>query len=124
MAAERKNGAGSFLGGVLEQARPPKPEPTVEPEPATAEPNTRGRGASSAPKASRAPASRAAKRVRGRTVYLPDDLFERIIVQAHRKDLTISDYIAALLERHVPDHRVVRSGSSSSIAEPESEEAA
>ena len=51
---------------------------------------------------------RAAKRVKGRTIDLDDGLFERIIVQAHRKDRTISEYVAALLERHVPDRRTVR----------------
>lgn len=46
--------------------------------------------------------------VRGRTVYLHDDLFERIIVQAHRRKKTISEYVAAILERQVPDHRAAR----------------
>lgn len=64
-------------------------------------------------KPTRAPAVRTAKKIKGRTVYLPDDLFERIIVQAHRKDVTISDYIAALLDRHVPDHRRIGAGASS-----------
>jgi hypothetical protein len=108
MAAERKTGAGSYLSGVLERAPQPKPDPaTVEPDPAQVEAAPKGRGVTPAPKPSRAPAARTAKRIKGRTVYLPDDLFERIIVQAHRKDLTISDYIANLLDRHVPDHRRV-----------------
>ena len=47
-------------------------------------------------------------RIRGRTIYLPDDLFERILVQAHRRDRTISEYVAGILERQVPDHRVAR----------------
>jgi hypothetical protein len=46
------------------------------------------------------------KRTRGRTVYLHDDLFERILVAAHRRDRTISEYVAGILERQVPDHRV------------------
>jgi hypothetical protein len=46
------------------------------------------------------------KRIRGRTIYLPDDLFERILVQAHRRDRTISEYVAGILDRQVPDHRV------------------
>jgi hypothetical protein len=50
----------------------------------------------------------AAKRIKGRTVYIPDDLFERILVQSHRRNKTISEYITAILERQVPDHRVVR----------------
>lgn len=49
-----------------------------------------------------------AKRVKGRTIYLDDGLFEWIIVQIHRKDRTIFEYVAALLERHVPDRRAVR----------------
>ena len=47
-------------------------------------------------------------RIRGRIIYLPDDLFERILVQAHRHDRTISEYVAGILERQVPDHRVAR----------------
>jgi hypothetical protein len=105
-----------MLSGVLERAQPPKPEPAAEVE--SAEPSPRGRAVAQAPKASRAPAARTAKRVKGRTIYLSDDLFERIIVQAHRRDVTISDYVALLLERHVPDHRVVRSGPSIASVEP------
>ena len=121
--ADRKTGAGSYLGGVLERAPQPKPAPAFEPEAGTGEAAPKGRGAAPAPKPSRAPASRAAKRIKGRTVYLPDDLFERILVQAHRRDLTISDYIAMLLERHVPDHRVVRAGPVVASAEAEAETA-
>ena len=107
--AERKTGAGMQLGGVLERAAQPKPEP-LEVEEADPSP-AKGRGvAPPAPKAAKS--ARASKRVKGRTVYLPDDLFERIIVKAHRRDVTISDYIAGLLDRHVPDHRVIRSGGS------------
>jgi hypothetical protein len=65
-------------------------------------PEPKGRGAQPASRPGRA---LAVKRIKGRTVYLPDDLFERILVQAHRKDLTISDYVTMLLDRHVPDHR-------------------
>jgi hypothetical protein len=61
-----------------------------------------------APKKARAADVRAAKRVKGRTIYLHDDLFERVIVQAHRRGKTISEYVSAVLERQVPDHRVVR----------------
>lgn len=53
-------------------------------------------------------ASARAKRIRGRTIYLPDDLFERILVQAHRRDRTIREYVAGILERQVPDHRIAR----------------
>jgi hypothetical protein len=31
-----------------------------------------------------------------------------LIVQAHRRNRTISEYVAAILDRQVPDHRVVR----------------
>jgi hypothetical protein len=73
----------------------------AEPEP---EPS-KGRGAP--PRKASKPESRPAK-VKGRTIYLHDDLFERILVQAHRRGKTISDYVAAVLERQVPDHRLVR----------------
>jgi hypothetical protein len=33
-------------------------------------------------------------------------LFERILVQAHRRDRTISESVAGILERQVPDHRI------------------
>lgn len=117
--AERKNGAGSRLSGVLERSTPPSTLPPVDPEgpelpaiPAeSAEGDLaasgRGRGAAS-PRKPRATDARAAKRIKARTIYLPDDLFERILVQAHRRDRTISEYVAAILERQVPDHRIVR----------------
>jgi hypothetical protein len=103
-----------MLSGVLERAPQPRPEPAPEPEP-TAPAEPKGRGAQPAARPVRAPAARAAKRIKGRTVYLPDDLFERILVQAHRKDLTISDYVTMLLDRHVPDHR--RIGPASAAAD-------
>jgi hypothetical protein len=79
----------------VDDATGPDPEPT---------PSGKGRGAS----ARKTPPARAAKKIKGRTVYLPDDLFERILVQAHRRDKTISEYITSILERQVPDHRTVR----------------
>jgi hypothetical protein len=48
---------------------------------------------------------KAGKRIKGRTIYLHDDLFERVWVAAHRRDKNISDYVSWLLDRHVPDHR-------------------
>jgi hypothetical protein len=100
------------LGGVLERAAQPRPEPPdvdeADPSPA------KGRGVAP-PAAKGAKSARASKRVTGRTVYLSDDLYERIIVQAHRRRMTNSDYIASLLDRHVPDHRVIRSGGSAPI---------
>jgi hypothetical protein len=47
-------------------------------------------------------------RIRPRKIYLPDNLFERIIVQAHRQHKTISEYVAAVLDAEVSDHRTVR----------------
>lgn len=96
------------LSGVLERATPPKlvaPEPEPEGaelagDQAEAEP-AKGRG----PR--RAPAPKPARKIKGRTIYLPDDLFERIMVQAHRRDKTISEYVTMILERQVPDHRTV-----------------
>lgn len=119
--AERRSGADPVLSGVLERPTPhnspvaidpvgleaPSADPTdVEPLPAV-----RGRGASPGEQVGD---SCTARRIRGRTIYLPDDLFERILVQAHRRDRTISEYVAGILERQVPDHRVAR-------AEPTSE---
>lgn len=78
--------------------------PEVEPEP-----TGKGRGVRADRKAP--PPARAARKIKGRTIYLADDLFERILVQAHRRDRTISEYVAMILERQVPDHRtVVRAG--------------
>jgi hypothetical protein len=45
-----------------------------------------------------------ARRVKPHTVYLPDDLFERILIQARCRDKTISEYLTATLESVVPDH--------------------
>lgn len=116
MASEKSRGAGLHLSGVLERSTPPRPAPPVEPnepdqpaeapEPEPESPAGRGRGAASR----RAPAASkpAARKIKGRTVYLPDDLFERILVQAHRRDKTISEYVTAILERQVPDYRTIR----------------
>jgi hypothetical protein len=115
--AERRSGAGPRLSGVLERSTPHSTPATIDQEgleaPAPADPNdvepsasSRGRGAT--PRKARAIDARAAKRIRGRTIYLPDDLFERILVQAHRRDRTISEYVTGILERQVPDHRTAR----------------
>jgi hypothetical protein len=111
---------------VLERAPQPKTEPTktepaAESEAVPQDAGPKGRGAAPLPKTRQAPPARAAKRIKGRTVYIADDLFERIIVQAHRRDVTISDYICLLLDRHVPDHRVVRSGATSAAASDQAE---
>jgi hypothetical protein len=115
--AERRAGAGSRLSGVLERATPPSrvdgDEPDADARGAAGEPHEveaeaatpRGRGAGRRPRAAE---GRAARRVKGRTIYLPDDLFERILIQAHRRDKTISEYVTTVLERQVPDYRQVR----------------
>ncbi len=110
-----------MLSGVLERTPQPKLEPAAESEGPAQEVAPRGRGATPVARPSRAPAARTARRIKGRTVYLPEDLFERILVQAHRRDLTISDYIAGLLERHVPDHRRIVSGPAPAAVEAEDE---
>jgi len=50
-----------------------------------------------------------APNVEGRTIYLHNALFERIMVQAHRKRKTISEYVTGILERQVPDYRTTPS---------------
>jgi hypothetical protein len=108
-----------LLAGVLKRAMPPKPAPAVEadgqdvpqgddsPEPEAAS----GTGRGSAPrKAARTTDARAARKIKGRIIYLPDDLFVRILVQAHRRNRTIREYVAGILDRQVPDHRIVRAG--------------
>jgi hypothetical protein len=88
---------------------PDEPEPLAQPvEPAEGEAPGPARGRGATPRKPRAADARAAKRITGRTIYLPDDLFERILVQAHRRKKTISEYVASILERQVPDHRVIR----------------
>jgi hypothetical protein len=47
------------------------------------------------------------KKLRRRTIFLPDDLFEWIAVEALRRDQTISEYMQAILEGQVPDRRNV-----------------
>jgi hypothetical protein len=116
---ERRTGAGAKLAGLLEtrapldQVEPDEPggpEASADAGPSPA----KGRGVA-APKPR--PAARAPKRVKGRTLYIPDDLWERIIVQAHRRDKNYSDYVVAILERQVPDHRVIRADPAQGPAE-------
>lgn len=98
------------MAGVLERMTPP-PKPADDAEPGAEafdgeQAGAKGRGA--APRKARAAGSPAAKRIKGRTIYIADDLFERIIVGAHRRDKTISEYVVMILERQVPDHRTVK----------------
>lgn len=93
---------------------PPKPAPETDDvetvgEMADAEPAANGKGRG-APRSERkaVPIAKTGKKPKGRTIYLSDDLFERIIVQAHRRDKTISEYVSMILERQVPDHRTIR----------------
>ena len=74
----------------------------------------KGRGAGRADRESSRKApdrGKVAKKLKGRTVYLSDDLFERILVQAHRRDKTIREYVSMILGRQVPDHRTIRTDS-------------
>jgi hypothetical protein len=102
---------------VLERSTPPSQpmdpenlEAAAVDELGDAEPAVANRSRGAAPKRVRADvaATRAAKRVTGHTIYLPDDLFERILVQSHRRKKNISDYVTGILERHVPDYRTSR----------------
>jgi hypothetical protein len=99
----------SMLAGVLEREKTQPKTEAVEPEADESEAvestPSRGRGGNSS--RPRVTAS-TGRKTKARTIHLPDDLFERIVVQSHRRDKTISEYVAMLLERHVPDHRVVR----------------
>jgi hypothetical protein len=100
---------------VLERATPHSPVDRDEPDadaggtpgemPEAEATPPKGRGAGRRPRAAE---NRAARRVKGRTIYLPDDLFERILIQAHRRDKTISEYVTMVLERQVPDYRQAR----------------
>jgi hypothetical protein len=120
--AGRRSGADPVLSGILERPTPHNSPVAIDPvgpdapaaDPTAAEPlpAVRGRGALAGEH--QVGDNRTVRRIRGRTIYLPDDLFERILVQAHRRDRTISEYVADILERQVPDHRVAR-------AEPVSE---
>jgi hypothetical protein len=112
--AEKRNGAGSRVAGLLERTpleppagEPDEPEAMPQPDQLDVEP-ARGRGAASRKPKAVDTRTANAKRIKGRTIYLHDDLFERIIVQAHRRGRTISEYVSAILDRQVPDHRVIR----------------
>ena len=115
--ARAKSGAGPHLAGVLERATPPRPTPPPTPTGRTsrrptsrrAEPAAgRGRGAARRKAPRRRPPSPRRQEDQG-----ADDLPARRPVRAdprpaHRRNRTISEYVAAILDRQVPDHRVVR----------------
>lgn len=113
----RRAGAGSKLAGVLERSGLHDDGPSgddlaeaIGGEPGAGEVDAgsgsaRARAGGGVARKPKAVESRAAKRVKGRTVYLHDDLFERLLVQSHRKGKTISEYVSMILERQVPDHR-------------------
>lgn len=98
---------------MLERQAQPKPaedeivevEPT-EPAEDAGPAKQRGRGAAKA--TPKAPTAKPAKRAKGRTIYLDDALFERVVVQSLRRGKTISEYVAGILERQVPDHRTIK----------------
>ena len=115
--ARRRSGANPVLSGVLERPTPHSSPVAIGPEGLEGPVGRSGRrravrrrhGAGGRHRGDQqAGDGRTARRIRGRTIYLPDDLFERILVQAHRRDRTISEYVAGILERQVPDHRIAR----------------
>ena len=85
--AERTSVADPVLSGVLERLTPHNSPVAIDPvglEPPLADPTdveplpaVGGRGAS--PGEQQVSDSYTARRIRGRTIYLPDDLFERIL---------------------------------------------
>jgi hypothetical protein len=80
----------------------PPPEDAPGPEPAPA----KGRGAAPA-KGGRTGGVKG-KRVRAHTVYLPEDLFERVWIQARRRGKTLSEYVTWALERQAAGPRAGR----------------
>ena len=108
MATERKSGAGSLASGVLERMTPHELEPVADHDDQAEVQEGKGRGVAREPRKVKASASGVVK-TKARTLYLPEPLFERIMVQAHRKGKTISEYVTTILERQVPDYRVSRS---------------
>lgn len=93
-----------MLAGVLEREKTP-PRPTIADEPDAADaspepaaPQRQGRGAAVRTRA----AATTAKKAKPRTIHLPDDLYERVVLWARRRGKTTSDYVAWALERQVP----------------------
>ncbi len=98
MAAERRNGAGPKLSGILERGRS-----TPLNHQAEVEPDGPPDGESTVTSKSRGTATKKSKLGTGRTIHLQDDLCERIMVHAHRRGKNIREYVAWILERQVPD---------------------
>ena len=111
--AERRSGAGPKLSGVLERSTPHNQQqlagrhrPGRARSPGTGDPNdaelsatSRGRGRR---RRSPGPSTPAPPSGSGPDDLPTDDLFERILVQAHRRDRTISEYVAGILDARSP----------------------
>jgi hypothetical protein len=101
MASERerrKSGAGGAIAGILEQPAPPE---TVEEAndlvegAIVEEPTAKG---TKKRKLSRVSSKR--KGITGRTFYLPDDLYGRIVAKAIGRKETASEFAAWVFEGH------------------------
>jgi hypothetical protein len=89
---------------MMERPTPPEPEPGDElveitpgddqPEPELA--SSKGRGS----KAGRTGKVKG-KKIKARTFYIPDDLFELVWIRAHRKEKTLSEFVVSVLEKEV-----------------------
>ena len=99
---------GSLGSGVLEKLTPHKSAELIEMESDQPAESYSGRARGMSKKAE-AEGQRARKvATSGHTLYIPDALFERIMVQVHRRKKTISEYVSLILERQVPDYRTTR----------------
>jgi hypothetical protein len=97
-----------LASGVLERLTPRSVEPVDEGSAEQPAVEPKGRGVARKGKA--APTSSSRQDVKGHTIYMHESLFERIMVQAHRKRKTISEYVAGILDRQVPDYRTAGRG--------------
>lgn len=108
------------MAGVLERAQPPDPEPGPElVESASGDDldvdasPSKGRGVSA--RGGRPGKVKAGGKVKPHAFYLPESLFERILVAAHRREKTLSEYVANILDKQVPAYRATRDGDESSV---------
>jgi hypothetical protein len=90
-------------------AEVPAPGDAVESEPRPAPAKGRGTGTGLA-KGGRTGGVKG-KQVRAHTIYLPQDLYQRVWLTADRKDMTLSEYVAWALDRQVPKYRLTADGS-------------